>query len=83
MWSNDMGGDIKISGLGYGDDVTPTGDSDGANACVLKHYQGNHHDLIQSSGYGAHVVAGETYILEDLAWVGDAYFVFSDLSLKK
>jgi len=80
-----MGNDIKISGLGYddNDDYDDYENTDGANAGILKHYEANHHDLILSSGYGAHVVAGETYTLSDLKWVGNTYFVFSDPILPK
>ena len=62
MWSSDQG-DLTISGPGYAG-VEPSDPTDGANAGILKYY-GNDgtNNWKYNGGYGAWVVAGETYTI--------------------
>ena len=81
LWASNMG-DIKISGPGY--DVNPnlSGPTFGANGGKI-HFDNSfgtmlYSPLIREAGYGAHVIVGEEYTIEDLSWIDDIYFVFSD-----
>ena len=68
MWSLDQirHSDLTISGPGYAD-VEPSDRTDGANAGILKYYGNNGKNIWKyNGGYGAWVVAGETYTISGI-----------------
>ena len=82
MWTTNQG-DLKITGPGY-EGVEPSDQTDGANAGKLKYYRNDGHFETSSmkyiGGYGAWVVAGETYIISGIQRTGDTpRFSFSDI----
>ena len=85
-------GDLKIKGPGY-DGVVENTDDDvmGTNAGKLHH---DHSDFLHNgfdkkedmitTGYGAHVIIGEEYVLKKLQWMGqDIVIEVSDPSVPK